>query len=83
MALRLFKSVVWVVINEEEAVGNEEREEDNPVSYEELKDYLDRAVVIDLDFEECGNTCGVMSISLEWDKLQECGSEETKRRLRM
>lgn len=68
MSLRVFKSTVFVAIDEDTAKENEERDPDAPpVSVDELTDYLRKGFRIDWLDEEFGNPVGIQSIEVDFD----------------
>jgi hypothetical protein len=75
MALRAFRSTFLVAIDDEEL----DRDNDQPVSLEELKDYLANALHPVLDDEAYGNPVGFASAELDFDSLVELPAEEVQR----
>jgi hypothetical protein len=67
MALRVFRGTFLVTIDDEQT----DRDSDQPVSLEELKDYLADALQPVLDTEEYGNPVGFASAELDFDSLRE------------
>lgn len=71
MANRVFKSAVYVTIDKDEAPENEDGSQRGPVTLEELKDYVGRAVFPTLNDEEHGNPVGLIAVELDWENLVE------------
>lgn len=81
MALRAFKTTILVAIDDEEAIQEEYREDtQGPVTLEELKDYLNGALRIDVDTENFGNQVGWQSAEVVVTELEELSDDERKAR---
>lgn len=79
MALRAFRATYLVAIDDEEAIQEEQRDEDaGPVTLEELKNYLKKSVYPVLDTENNGNECGVQSVEMIHEQLEELSADEIK-----
>jgi len=71
---------VFVLIDEDEAVADEQREEDaGPVTLEEAKEYLNEALYPSWDTEDYGNPIGVESVNQHVSEMIELPPEEVKR----
>ena len=57
MALKHYKAIVYIQVEETEADVMEEID---------VKDYCLSAVTLDLDTEEHGNPCGVTVVEIDW-----------------
>lgn len=79
MALRAFKTTILVAIDDEEAIQEEYREDTKgPVTLDELKNYLNGALRIDVDTENFGNEVGWQSAEVVVTELQELSDDERK-----
>ena len=77
MAIRAFKATFLVAIDDQEALDNEDRlPDDGPVTLHELQDYLNDALRVDWNNEENGNACGVQSVEVDINTLQELTPNE-------
>lgn len=80
MALRAFKATFLVAIDEEEARDDERRETDAPVTRDEVKAYLDNALIVGFNNEDHCDVVGIQSVEVVLDDLQELTPSELKRR---
>lgn len=70
MAKKVFVATCYVEIDTDEADGPEYGFADA------VKSYCEDAVCLDVDTEEYGNPCGVTSLEIDWDSLQEATEVE-------
>ena len=81
MALRAFKTTVLVAIDEAEATSEGQREESaGEVTLDELKQYLRKALLLDMNLESCGNPVGFGSAEVLIDELTELSEAERLQR---
>ena len=71
MALRAFQTTFLIAIDEEEARESGQREHSEPVTIEELKQYLAKALIVDVNTDEHGNQIGFQSVEVQIDDLTE------------
>lgn len=79
MGLRAFKTTFLVAIDEDEALANEQRDSENPVTIEELRTYLSDALRLSFNDEDFGNEVGVQSLQVLIENLEELPAAEVKR----
>jgi hypothetical protein len=80
MALRAFRTTFLIAIDEADAVANWQREEDaKPVTLDELKEYLNDALIVDVNTDEYGDPLGFQSAEIYIEKLKELTSAEVKK----
>jgi hypothetical protein len=78
--IRAFKLPVIVLIDDQEAIEEERRDEaKGPVTLEEIKEYLSNSLMIDWDIEECGNEVGILSLNAHFEEITELPPEEREK----
>lgn len=73
MALRAFQTTFLIAIDDEEAREEEQRENPEPLTIEELKQYLAKALIVDVNTDEHGDEIGFQSVEVQIEKLTELG----------
>lgn len=77
-SIRAFVVPVVVLIDDQEAIDDERRDEaKGPVTLEELKNYLSDAMIVDWNVEEYGNEVGLESLNVHFEEIRELSPEET------
>lgn len=61
---KMFKAIVYVTVDENEAGYA-------PVTLEEVKEFLDDALIVDVNTEDFDNPIGFMSAEVNLDSLEE------------
>ena len=74
--MRVFKSTFLVAVDPADAVDSGEREEGKPLTLEEVKDYLHRALMLDWDREGQGDPIGIQTMEVWTDQLHELSAAE-------
>lgn len=67
MALRAFQTTFLIAIDEEEV----QRDNAEPVTIEELKQYLAKALIVDVNTDEHGDAIGFQSVEVQIENLTE------------
>jgi hypothetical protein len=77
--MRAFKTAFVVFVEPADAIYNGEREKDKPLTLEEVKSYLNMALLLDWDREGQGDPIGIQGMQVSVDELEECscGPETT------
>ena len=78
MALRAFQTTFLIAIDSEEAHQEELRSAPGPVTIEELKQFLAKALVIDVNTAEHGNEIGFRSVEVHIEKLAELSPSQVR-----
>jgi hypothetical protein len=76
--LRGFVGTFRCAINTSE-LSSEERPEGDEPTLEEVKAYLQEALRVDFDMEDCGNAVGISSVEVDIEGLKEISPEEVAR----
>ena len=79
MALRAFTAVFRCAIDVDEADETESGRQRREPSLNQVKQYLKRALNVDLDTEDNGNPVGMQSVEVNIETLQELTPAEVKR----
>lgn len=66
--MRIFKATFRCAIDDAELI--EEGDRETPVTLEELKKYLNDALIVDFN-EEHGNPVGLQSVEVDYEELEE------------
>lgn len=75
--MRVFKSVCFIVIDDQEAILDGVRDGNlGEATLEEVQNYLKDALVIDVDTENVGNEIGFQSAEIIWSDLVELSDKE-------
>ena len=78
MALRAFQTTFLIAIDDEEARDEEQRTNPEPVTIEELKQYLAKALIVDVNTDEHGDEIGFQSVEVQIEELTELGPHEVR-----
>lgn len=68
-----------VAIDEEKARSNEQRNQETPVTVEELKEYVRNALRVYFDYESHGNACGVQNLEVAVGEVTELSEDQRKK----
>lgn len=76
--LRGFKATFFVLIDEDQLEFDDDDDEKKIIEIQtgEIQQFLEEAVKLDVDMEECGNPVGWDSIELHYDTLTEMTPKE-------
>jgi hypothetical protein len=68
--MKVFKTTFLVYDDPEEAIENGERNKDKPLTTEEVREYLNNALLIDWDREGQGDPIGIQGMEVVVEDLE-------------
>lgn len=71
MALRAFQTTLLIALDDVEAREEEQRTSPEPVTIEELQQYLAKALIVDVNIENHRNEVGFQSVEVQIETLIE------------